>query len=358
MKDSQNARKILEHFITDIDGRLATYWDSELALQFGFNAKQKDLIKEILLHAKEHNLRVAKRLRGSFVYYAYRLGDKPVDDRIWKVAMAVELVHTALLMHDDVMDQDTIRRGRPTTHQYFLRNDPHYGDSMAISVGDAVLCMGFELLLQSGFEGESIQKAMTKMLRGITQTAYGQAYDVTLEHLRDTWSEDDIIALHKAKTSIYTYETPLIIGALLGEIPQEALGILHEYAMDGGVAFQMQDDVLGVFGDFTKTGKSADSDLLQGKCTLLIMKTLEKGTPEQITAVETVWAKKTATDIDLQKAKQAIIDSGSLDYSIQISKEYARRAARAVEALRSLSLNQEAIDYIENIAKYMAEREL
>lgn len=358
MSDPQQAKQSLESFVSQIDTKLEHYWDSELALSFGFNQKQKTLIEEVLTHAKEHNLRSAKRLRGSFAYYGYLLGSQPPDDRIWNVAMAVELVHTALLIHDDFMDQDEVRRGKPTTHTYFFRGDRHYGDSMAISIGDSVLCIGFELLLKSGFEGKTLQRAMSKMLRGIAQTAYGQTYDITLEHLRTQWTEDDIIAVHKAKTSIYTFENPLLIGALLGDVPEEAFPILHDYAMDGGIAFQMQDDVLGIFGKPEKTGKSADSDLLQGKCTLLVMKALENGTSGEVQAIEKVWGKKSANSEDIHKAKQAVIDSGSLAYSIRVSKEYAVKAAHRITDLKKLALNNKAIDYLEGIAQYLTTREL
>ena len=358
MNKAQFAKQNLEKFIGEIDSRLGTYWQKELDIKFGFNEKQTTLVNEILNHSQEHNLRPAKRLRGSFTYYGYLLGHEAVDERIWQAAMAVEWVHTALLMHDDFMDQDDVRRGQPTTHKYFGGGDPHYGNAMAVTVGDVVLCAGFQLLLDCGFKPETIQKGMQKMLRGIVETAYGQAYDVTLERLRDQWVEDDIISLHKAKTAIYTYENPLFIGGFLAELPEAAFPILREYSMDGGVAFQLQDDILGVYGNPEKTGKSANSDLLQGKGTLLVLKAFSEGTPAQVKALEKVWGARTAIDTDINDAKQAIIDSGSLEYSTKISREYAAQAAESAQKLNALNLNKEAIDYIEGIALYMVDRVL
>lgn len=355
---SQSAKRALEEYIKLIDPYLDNYWQTELVRQFGFNEKQKKLVEEILVHSQEHNLRPAKRLRASFVHYAYLLNHAEIDQRIWNVAMSVELVHTALLMHDDFMDQDMVRRGKPTTHEYFKNGDTHYGNAMAVSVGDAVLCAGFQLLHESGFSGKPLQDAMSKMLRGITNTAFGQAYDVSLEKLKNEWTEDDVVAVHKAKTSVYTYENPLFIGAYLANLPPAAYSILHDYAMDGGVAFQMQDDILGVYGDTEKTGKSANSDLLQGKATLLVMKVFREGSPSQIQALEKVWAKRTALEADINDAKQAIIDSGSLQYSNKVSRDFAMRAAQSVQQLHALHLNSESISYIQGIAEYMVEREL
>ncbi len=357
---TDEARKKLKEFVSMVDEKLSCYWNKEIDIGFGINHKQKDLVKEILLHSFEHNLRPAKRIRAAFTYYSYMLqkGQK-MDGRIWDACMALELVQTALLIHDDFMDEDSVRRGKPTTHKYFEKNhDKHYGEAMAVTTGDAVLCLGFELLNNSGFEQSRVQKAMRKMLRGITQTAYGQAYDVTLEKLVNDWEEDDVIAVHKAKTSIYTYENPLFIGAYLAGLDDAVYPILHDYSMDGGVAFQLQDDILGVFGNPEKTGKSANSDLLQGKCTLLVLRTFTHGNDAQIDAVKKIWGKRQAHEADIECAKQAIISSGSLDYSKKVSREYAVKAASHAGKLRKFDLNPDSIDFIEGIAEYMIEREL
>ena len=335
------AKQKLGEYVKEIDARLAQYFDQEIALNFGFNSQQKQVVREMLEHAREHNLRPSKRLRGSFVHYGYQLGGKKADDRVWQSAIGVELVHTALLMHDDLMDQDSIRRGGSTTHKYYEQksNDSHFGESMAINVGDAVLCLGLELINDP------------LAIRAITQTAYGQAYDVTLEMMR-TWTEDDVISLHKAKTAIYTYENPLFIGARLANLDSQALLLLHSYSMDGGVAFQLQDDILGVFGDEKETGKSADSDLKQGKCTLLVLKAFDRS------EVQKVWGNINATREELDEAKIAIKESGSYQYNKDLAIEYAKRAEVAANKLLELNLDTDAIDYIQGIAQYMVEREV
>ena len=357
---SLKAKASLIDYVSQIDKKLVRYWDSEIAKNFGFNERQKDLVRDMLLHSKEHNLRPAKRLRGSFVNYAYRLSGKVIDERLWQAAIAVEIIHTALLMHDDFMDRDSVRRGGPTTHKFYenkANGNQHYGETMAVGVGDAVLCLGFELLQTCGFENEKVNEAMKKMLRGIAITGYGQAYDVTLEAEKN-WLEDDVVSLHKAKTGVYTYENPLLIGAILGGLEDKTQKLLSEYAVDGGVAFQLQDDILGVFGTEEDTGKSADSDLRQGKCTLLVLKALEMGNKEQKKAVEVVWGKMEVGRAELDLAKRAIDSSGALEYNRQLAREYARKAAKTASKLRLLKLDTEAIDYIQGIAEYMVTRKV
>lgn len=350
------ARDTLVEFVTRIDKRLSSYWDGEIEKNFGFNEEQRQLVRKILDHAKEHNLRTGKRIRASFVYYAYLL-NKSEEEKIWNAAESVELVHTALLMHDDFMDQDKLRRGRPTTHVYFGGGDEHYGDAMAVNVGDAVLCLGYEKLLESGFEAEVVKPAMSQLLRGITNTAFGQAYDVSLPKIGEM-SEDRVMALHKAKTAIYTYENPLFIGAILGKCDKEVLNILHKYSMAGGVAFQLQDDILGIFGEEEKTGKSADSDLLQGKVTLLVGKALEMGNDQQKEIIKKVWGNKGATEYEISEAKRVIKETGSYEYSVKTAVELAEKAAGFANELRSKNLNDKAIDYLEGIARYLVEREV
>lgn len=346
---AQTAKEKLMQYAGQIDQKLSEYFDHEIALNFGFNERQKEVAREALLHSKEFVLRPQKHLRGSFVNYGAKLGGKQADEFVWNAALGVEIIHAGLLMHDDFMDQDDTRRQGPASHKYYqhkLNDNLHYGESMAVTVGDALLFIGVELIASA-----DNLPALRRAVRGITNTAYGQAYDVTLEAFRN-WTEEDVIVLHKAKTAIYTYENPLMIGAMLANLDSPALQLLHSYSMDGGVAFQLQDDILGVFGTPEKTGKSADSDLKQGKCTLLVLKAFDR--PE----VKKVWGDMNATRADLDAAKQAIIDSGSYQYNKDLAAKYAAKAAATANKLRDLDLDLDSIDYIQGIAEYMVEREV
>jgi len=353
----EKAKKTLMEFVEKVSPMLEKYWDGEISGSFGFNETQRELVRKMLVHSKEHNLVGGKRIRGAFVYYGYMLGNEEVDEKIWKAVESVELVHTALLMHDDFMDEDKLRRGKQTTHEYFAEGDRHYGESMAVSVGDAVLCLGFELLTDCGIGEEKVRRAMKQFLRGITNTAYGQAYDCSLPKSGDL-TEEKVLSLHKAKTAIYTYENPLFIGAILGGMGEEVTDILHEYSMKGGLAFQLQDDILGLFGDEEKTGKSANSDLIQGKSTLLIIKALETGTEEQRESIRKAWGNREASEEEIAGAKKAIMESGSYDHSVSVAKKFAMEAVEEAKKLRSLGLNDEAVDFIEGVAEYMVDREV
>jgi geranylgeranyl diphosphate synthase type I len=255
------------------------------------------------------------------------------------------------------MDEDKLRRGLPTTQEYFANGDKHYGEGMAVMTGDAVLLMGYQMILESGFESDLIHKVMKQVLRGVTNTALGQAYDVSLPKLGEI-TEDKVLALHFAKTALYTYENPLLSGALLSKQGPEVIEKLKKYAEYGGVAFQLQDDILGLYGDPKETGKSSDSDLLQGKVTLLIVEAMEKASKEEKRNLKGIWGNREASRNELDKVKEIIKKTGAYDSSKRIAVGLAEKAVIEAQKLRKMGVNTEAIDFIEGISAYMVEREV
>ena len=122
----------------EADLRLKKYWDEEIANDFGFNETQRKMVREMLLHGKEHNLRSAKRLRASFVYYGFLLGKAGgYDESMWRAVEAVELVHTALLMHDDFMDRGEVDRLR----KFFLEREMNISESRWLFVWGTLFCV-------------------------------------------------------------------------------------------------------------------------------------------------------------------------------------------------------------------------
>lgn len=365
-KIARDAKDKLNAFVGVIDKKLEKYFDHETKGAFGVSDKEITLSREIWEHIKEHNLRPAKRIRGSFIYYGYKLLGGNNEAAILEAATSIELVHTALLMHDDFMDEDSTRRGKPTTHEYFAglhkkrkwkASAKHYGASMAVSAGDIALLAGYEILGRSGFPDNLKLEALNRMLRGVVNTGFGQAYDITLE-ATGVATEKDIIDLHYAKTGIYTYENPLQTGAILAKANPEDLEILSRYAIPGGIAFQLQDDILGLYGNPEKTGKPAHSDLRQGKMTLLIIKAFELGTTSQKITLKKIWGDRSIGNDEAAEARKIVADTGSLEYSHALSVKYARKAQTAIPFMKEKGWNKDAIYYLDGIAQYMVEREV
>ena len=365
-KKASRAKNHLIKFVSKINAELEEYFNRNLKNTFGVSKSEKALTKHILSHIKEHNLRPAKRLRGSFVHAGYRLFKNDKEKDLVKAATSVELIHTALLMHDDFMDQDDTRRGLPTTHEYFKKyhrkhkfrfDSHHFGESMAVNTGDVALMMGFRILGESNFPVTAKLSAINRILKGIENTAYGQSYDMMLEN-KGAASQKDIINLHNAKTAIYTYENPLYIGAILAGAKKSDLEIISQYAIPGGIAFQLQDDILGLFGDTKKTGKPAYSDLRQGKMTLLIIKAFETANKKQKIKIAQIWGNKNLTTSKAQEVRKIVVETGSLEYSKQTAIKWAKKAQKAIPKMIRKGWNPKAIQYLDGIAQYMVERDL
>src|SRR3989344_1478684 len=161
------AKETLITFVGKVEKELTSYFDGEIKDAFGVSKKEKALSKHIWKHIKEHNLRPAKRLRGSFVYYGYRLLKNDKEAEILKAAMCIELIH------NDFRDQADPRRGKPTTHEYYKKihhdasyrfSSSHYGESMALNVGDIALLAGHQILGECAFAEKLKLAALNRML--------------------------------------------------------------------------------------------------------------------------------------------------------------------------------------------------
>lgn len=356
------AKQTLKNFVPIVDNELQKIWKKEMSELDIDGPDVIEFSKIMLEHAREHNMRPAKRLRSAFIYYIYKLLGGKDEAAILNASTSIEFVHTALLMHDDFMDKDEIRRGQPTTHIYFknffeqknFKGDAaHFGYSMALDIGDIILTLGYRMISDANFEDRLKIKAMHEILNGIIKTGYGQAYDAYLES-RPDFTEENIINLHFGKTSIYTYQTPILLGAILAGASDTDIDILTKYAKPGGIAFQLQDDILGLFGDEEKTGKSSFADLRQGKKTLLILKALEKADPTQKKIIESYWGNPDITAQNAEEVRKVVIDTGSLQYSYQIAQKFALESRSIIPKMREKNWESSVIDFLDGIAEYMA----
>lgn len=308
-----------------------------------------------------------KRLRGAFVYYGYLMhGGKNLDE-ILKIAAAIELSHTYLLIHDDIMDKGNFRRGTPTIHKIYRNNyihltgekenSWHFGESIGICAGDILCHIAGMIMAQADFDADLQVKALQKYHRLITDTGYGQVLDVFLE-LNEAAEEEDIIRVHHYKTGEYTYQNPLQIGAILAGATEKELETLKNYAIPGGIAFQLQDDILGMYGDEGKLGKPADSDLKEGKRTLLIIKALENANAQERIILENALGNPNINLDTLEEVRSIIESTGSLQYSKDLALDYVMQAKKALKDHGKNGWVQEGLAFLEGIADYMINRDL
>ena len=226
-----------------------------------------------------------KRFRAAFCYWGFRALQPDVDDEhaLLRACAALELLHASALVHDDLMDASDTRRGRPATHRGFeaehrgdgWRGDPEqYGAAAAILLGDLLLSWSEELLRRCGLPLERVAAAMGLFDLCRTEVITGQFLDVSVQ-ARGRADIDAAMTVLRYKSAKYSIERPLHIGAALAGATEASLAELTAYGLPLGEAFQLRDDLLGVFGDAGTTGKPAGDDLVEGKRTVLVALALD-----------------------------------------------------------------------------------
>ena len=226
-----------------------------------------------------------KRLRPQFLCWGYRAavpGPDPLPGGVLQAAAALELIQACALIHDDIIDRSDTRRGQPSVHRAaekehagagWLDDSAHFGVSDALLLGDLALVWADDLF-HEGFAQQGRPDAAQAAWRAMrTEVLAGQLLDlrITADEAPDpTAAAADAMLVNRYKTAAYTVERPLHIGAALGGASAATIDALRSYGRSIGLAFQLRDDLLGVFGDPQVTGKPAGDDLIEGKKTVLL----------------------------------------------------------------------------------------
>lgn len=351
----------LADFKVRIDRELSEYFDQAIEE----TGKHDALTADGLAYAKKFALAGGKRLRAALFYHGYIAGGGTEREDALKASMSVELVHLFLLVHDDIMDRDSLRHGVPTVHEYYQeigrrmfpgKDTEHFGRSMALILGDMLGAFGNQVLFTSPFPSDRVVRALRRLQETISFTVIGQSQDFRIEYAQDA-SEAEILRMYENKTARYTIQGPLELGYILSGGDDVAVRqALEEYALPLGVAFQIQDDILGIFGSTEKTGKPPVSDLVEGKMTLLVAHALEAGTGKERERLRVLLKRATnITEREIEEFRALLRRTGSLEYSKDTAREAIGRGLRAIE--QCPGLEPEARSFLVDIAGYMSSRE-
>lgn len=319
----------LKDYKSKIDRRLRNFLEERVRRVKNISPAAKEMMEHVL----EFNLRGGKRIRPILVILGFQsCGGK--NDEIYDAALAVELMESYLLIHDDIMDQDDIRRGYLSMHKvyenklkrkYGLKDAKRYGESMAMIAGDILAVLGTEALLDTSFNYKLKLKAIERFNRAVVNTCFGQALDIGCS-ISKNLCENDISQVNKLKTAIYTFEAPLQIGAILANAKKNDLEVLSRYAIPLGMAFQLQDDILGLYGTRQKIGKPVASDIREGKRTILIQKAIELASKSEGSFIESCLGNRQIIDKDISRLRQIVKECGALDYVKEKSRLHTEEA--------------------------------
>lgn len=329
---------------TAVDERMAAILDERLAQAKAIHPAYGQLLQAI----KGTVFAGGKRIRPYLTVVAYG----GMDDKIAQVACAHELLHVAILMHDDIIDQDEIRHGvknitgiyRDIYAEYKLDERlGHYADSANLLAGDILLSEAYRTIARAGFDSVVADRIIDRFHRSIFEVIGGELLDVEAGFADGDY---DPLIVYRYKTAGYSFVGPLLAGAHCRNADEITIEALKLYGENIGIAFQLQDDVLGVLGDEQSTGKSTLTDLREGKRTLLInnyLKTLSSADQAQFNKVFGV---ASATDEELESLKSAIAATGVVDRTLALADQYFDAASRALSGIGHPDMRQQLADLI------------
>lgn len=228
-------------------------------------------------------LRGGKRIRPMLFLEGYRLGGGKRFEECLKASLSLELLHNYLLVHDDIMDRDELRRGGRTLHRMFEKSyDEWTSLSLAIVFGDFIRTLSLKSILDSDFPPKRKQDAIEEIVKMEKSVIEGQALDLILQSAPiENVDLQDVLKLYEMKTSSYTISGPLKAGFSLSPKCNGNKEEFEEYGRKVGLAFQIKDDLLGIFGSEELTGKPSTSDIEERKKTVPIILALKLGTENE-----------------------------------------------------------------------------
>lgn len=312
---------------------------------------------------REFVLGGGKRLRPTFAWWGWRGAggspDDPEAEAVLRAISALELIQACALVHDDLMDASATRRGRPTVHVDFAqrhaaagwRGRPaRFGAAAAILLGDLAMVWADDLLRGSGLPAAALVRAAVPWDAMRTEVLGGQYLDVLHQSTGDA-SPRAALQVDRFKTAAYTVERPLHLGAALADAPPELTACYRRFGADIGVAFQLRDDLLGVFGDPAVTGKPAGDDLREGKRTLLLALALERaaeqGRPAVAAEIEAALGDPGLDVEGVDRIRSALADLGAPQ---AVEQRIAALTGSALDALSVAAVAEPAATKLAELA--------
>jgi geranylgeranyl diphosphate synthase type I len=329
--------------------RLAAFLDDRLA-----EASRLPVdLREEFSALREYVLRGGKRLRGALVVLGFEAAGGPPADAL-EASIGMELLHAYLLVHDDFMDRDEVRRGGPTVHAALGKatGSGHLGASLAVLLGSLCEAWALELVLSAPVPAPRALAAGRLLARAVQEVTVGQMQDLSAA-VGPQLTADAVLAVQRMKTGSYSFELPLRLGAVLAGADAAVLEALERFARPLGQGFQIADDLLGTFGAPEVTGKPNASDLREGKRTLLVARALAAAAPADSARLRAGLGKSDLSEAEAAELRSVLVRSGAAQ---SCREEAERLCAQAVRALEGAPVPAQVAQALREIATYSVRR--
>ena len=314
-------------------------------------------IKELIEQFKDLNSD-GKFIRGFLII----LGSQIINDLDYKktipLSLAFELFQTSVLIHDDIIDNAELRRGKktiPTRYKEKYVNSSHLGNSLAICAGDLGFYKANEILIENYNDNKWLLRYFNDI---IINTIRGETLDVVLPHIQkygyfnDNKLEDHVMDIYRLKTSWYSIVGPLCVGMILGGATENQVSLMEDLAYNLGIAFQIKDDILGIYSDKVKDEKTA-SDISEFKQTILY--SFVHDNTDYLYELNNYYGKEDITDEEIDKVRNIFDNSGALKYAESLMNDLFRTANMKLDTLDFISDDYKKI--IKGFIVYLEQRD-
>ncbi len=339
---------MIDNMIKQIDKSLETFMERSK------KEYKLDLVDPILFNSlKEFILRKGKRIRPLLLILSYKGYSKNKTrscPSIYYVSTCIELLHNFMLVHDDIIDRSSLRRGKPTLHRLLrktvkTKEQDKLGYDLSIVAGDIIFALAIGAFLSIKEKPQRKEEALKYFIQTAAFTAMGEFIDTLygVQKIQKV-TEEDVYLNYTLKTARYTFDCPLVVGAILAGASKKDVKALSDLGLLTGQAFQIQDDIIGIFSSQKKIGKSILSDLAESKKTLLVCHANENLSAAKRKKFMHYFAKSKKTYSDLVAVRKIFLESGSLQYSLNAIK---KRLTKAEKLLRQLKMKDKYRKIIE-----------
>ena len=287
--------------------------------------KYHPFIAEVYSRFEEYTLRRGKRLASCCTLLTYRGYTGRIDDEILEVCVGIEMYRHCILIHDDIVDMDKFRRGGKTMHQIFMKiYDDRFGEGVAVFLGNIAYSLASQIIIDSGFLEEKVAESLSLLSRDYREVNESQILDLLFEYKDDVDVDEWKVMASKRAASLF--KVAMLIGAVLGDAPNEDLKKLAEAAANIGYAFDIQDDIIDTFADEQQYGRPPCRDIILGKKPLHVICALNSTRVEESETLRGLLGKKALAQKDIGLIRDLIKKSGGLEEAKKISRKHSEKA--------------------------------
>ena len=354
LRDLAPENPLNDAFLARVDQDITRFLDGQAPLVAEVGTS------ELLANARDYSTG-GKRLRPAFCVWAYLAagGDEHHLDEVFRVAASLDLLHASALAHDDIIDDADTRRGKPAAHKQFAllherrggRGNAHdFGQAAAILLGDMLLMWSAQLFDESA--APNLEAARTELSRMRAEVTAGQFLDISAAY--GVADDDDALAVASKvleyKSASYSMRRPALIGARLGGASDAQYDALASFGSHIGHAFQLRDDVLGVWGDEALTGKPTGGDLREGKATVLVLTAKRRADDQQAATLRSVLGAKDCSDDDVEHAASVIEATGARAHVESLIDEHLEQGLAALATTDFQEVGREGLTQLARLS--------